>query len=279
MKLQNSSKYVDEQVLDRLNGVSAHLINLGFQKDQLDPRDIDPEYDVQIDEALSEYKFQEGADPYPAVDVLQESVFSEVRLDTERGYFEFETNSGETAEGWMPYLDEGKAEGIFLIQNPWSEEVNLGAYDGIETAIPDQFSGIEPMLKSAYRTAREYISNKGQRNTSNPMRDLQSNLKGFEKEIRDLESEKGRGEVDGSQHSGKLRGRDIVKGLSGSMKRARKANIVDYPVATGFGDHSFERTAGGYKSLTNHPDSAPYNSMEEAIEFRYPDSWLEKEQN
>jgi hypothetical protein len=278
MERSDSSIYVDPQVQDRLNGVSAHLVDLGFKQGELDPGDINPDYDFRIDEDLSEYSFREGADPYPVVDVLSESFLSGIKMDTDRGYFEFETESGDTSEGWMPYLDEGKAEGIFCIEHPWTGEPRLGAYDGKEE-IGEDFSGIEPMLESAYRTAREHVPDKGQRNTDNSMTDYQSQLSKFKDTIAELESEGAEDGVDPGQHSGQLRGRDIVGVFSGAMDRARKANLVDYPVSNQFGQHSFARTAGGYKNLTEFPESAPYDSMEEAIEFRYPDSWLEKEQS
>lgn len=273
MRQVKSDRYVDQQVLDRLNSVSAHQVDLGFKKGGLDPAEIEPSYDVRIDGDLSDYEPREGADPYPAVDVLAESYLDEVNLDTDRGYFQFVMESGDTSEGWMPYLDEGKAEAIFAIEHPWTGEVELEAYDGME----NPGSSIEPLLEAAYRTGREHIPGKGQRNMDNPMTDLKSQLKGFYDTIAELEAEN-EVEVDGKQHAGQLRGRDIVSAFSGAMKRARQANLIDYTVSNEFGNHSFSRTGGGYKNLTDLPESAPYDTVDEAIAFRYPDSWLQEEQ-
>ncbi|MFB6213421.1 MAG: hypothetical protein ABEJ07_02585 [Candidatus Nanohaloarchaea archaeon] len=275
-------KYADRQVMNRLNGVSAHLTDLGLKKGDLDPTDIEPDFDVVISPGLQDYEQQEGADPYPVVDEIENSFLDSIKMDTDRGYFLFETEMGGTSEGWMPLLDEGKGEGIFCIEHPWEGTVKMAAYDGMDE-IGEDFSGIEAMLETAYVTAREYVTDKGFRNVDNTVDDLVSGLGRFERTISRLEQDREdggeEGEIRGGQHAGQLRGRDALKEFSRLMKRARQSNVIDYSLSTNFGDHSFERTFGGFKTLTQLPESAPYDTMEEAIRFRYPDSWIEKEQS
>ena len=277
MRQYESDLYVDEQVVDRLSAVSAHQVELGFGgSGGLDPRDIDPEYDVSIDEDLTDYEFPEGADPYPVVDVLNSSFISEIELDTDRGFFRFETDSGEEASGWMPYLEEGNAEGIFLKENPWTEQSYLEAFDR-SSDLRGEVESLHPMFESAYIMAREHVAEGGIRNNDYNMQDIKSEMSGFTDVIRELE-ETGSVKLDDSQHEGQIRGGSIAKVLPNMMRRVKDANLIDYSVANP-SENLLTIESGGYKTLTVFPDSAPYSSMNDAIEFRYPDSWLEREES
>lgn len=130
-----------------------------------------------------------------------------------------------------------------------------------------------------YRTAREHVPDRGVRIADTPLNDMIEELRGLWPAVESLESDSGSGEVNPKQHADNRKGRAIIRDLGTTMEKARKANLIDYPVATSFGDHSYERTGGGYKTLTDRPDPAPYSTWEEAARFRYPDSWIEKEQS
>lgn len=271
--------YILDDVNNALRGNAANSVHRALGSGELSLEDIDPEFDFRIETGSEEPDIESFTDVYTVIDILESSYVESIEADVENGFFRAETSGNEQFDVWMPYLDEGKAAGIFQIENPWTGQKSIVGYNGQETK-GEEIDAEKPVLDAAYRTARESIPECGIRVQGWNLGEFKSKAHEFIDKsgshedgiIGELE-QTGDYSVDANEHSGAAREKKIIQNLDENLSMLNLARVVDYRTKLEYGKGEIHLKGGGYKNLTRIPDSAPYKNHKEAIEYRLPSKW------
>lgn len=230
-----------------------------------------PEFDFEISAGYQAPEEPESFTYTGSINnILEESSRIEgVRMDSDQGYFEVETYSGDNWNVFIPFIDEGTADILLQAESPWTEEtVSLG-YDR-QLEAPEGFS--EDALNICYDLSREVIPEPGIKVQGQNADTLASEISAFEK-INAFERLESKGEAGFEDHeslgNNGQQGRNIPIALHNFVEKLRDARVIDYKTTIFGNDQSkIEIDSGGYKTLTSEEKNS-----KEIIEERLPESW------
>ncbi|WP_414836318.1 hypothetical protein [Candidatus Nanohalococcus occultus] len=271
--------YILDTVNSRLRGNSVNSVNRAIRSGKIDMGDIKPDFDFTLEEGSEEPDIDSFTDVHPITDIFENSYVDSIKADTSKGFFRAETSGNENFDVWMPFLDEGKAAGLFQIRNPWTEQKSLVAYNGQE-ARGAEIETAKPVLDAAYRTARESVPECGIRVQGWDSGRFKSKAHEFvdksgnhEQGILGELEETGSYEVGTHEHSGGAREKKIIQNLDEFLTMLNSARVTDLKTELEYGKGELRIKGGGYKKLTMISESAPYENHKEAVDYRLPEKW------